>query len=321
MDAVGEHRLPLADHLFEERELFAAILEQFPRAHAVVPRLRHLQRGETVELVMEQLQAESGRDPRRLRQLAAIRYYLQSAIGECESRWERAAARGITNYKALLDLIEHARDRDERVCLVTFNYDSMLEAAMPTTGVTISSIQDYVSSPAYKVIKLHGSVNWGRAVKTPVKNLANGQWALVNELIDRAGELEVAGTYQFLAQRPMHLLDNQPLVPAIAIPLARKATFECPAEHITALVECLPEVHKLLVIGWRATDEPFLELLRTKGRQGLRGLVVAGSPTGAREVIDNLKRGLDRPGDFREAPGGFSDFILRHEAEAFLASD
>src|SRR2546430_1970153 len=97
-DPLWEHRLPLADHLFEERALFAPTLERFRDAQPVVPWLRHLERGKTVESILEQLQAEANNDPRRHRQLAAVRYYLQSAIWDCESAWDREAARGVTNY-------------------------------------------------------------------------------------------------------------------------------------------------------------------------------------------------------------------------------
>jgi hypothetical protein len=57
------------------------------------------------------------------------------------------------------------------VCIVTFNYDTMLEAALPTVGLNIRSIGDYVAGTKHKVIKLHGSVNWGREVAPPVDNV------------------------------------------------------------------------------------------------------------------------------------------------------
>jgi hypothetical protein len=321
-DSLWECRMPLADQLFEERALFATILERFHDAQPVVPWLRHLERGKTVESVLEQLQAEADSDPRRHRQLAAIRYYLQSAIWDCESTWDREAARGVTNYKGLLDLIEHARKPKETVCIVTFNYDMMLEAALPTVGIEIRSIGDYIANKSYKIIKLHGSVNWGREVEPPLNNLAAvGDGRLVTELIERAANLTMTDRYHVINHHPFVRLDAQRvLVPAIAIPVQRKGGFECPTEHLTALQECLPQVRSLLVIGWRATDAPFLDLLRTKGLQGLNGLVVAGSPGAAREVIDNLMKGLDQPTGFREAPAGFTDFILRRDAAAFLAS-
>src|SRR5438105_3644769 len=90
-DPVSNHRLPLGDQLFEERALFHPILQRFPRALDIVRRLRHLQPGETVESAMEMLQGQAATDRRRDPQLAAVRYYLQSAIGACESAWDNEA--------------------------------------------------------------------------------------------------------------------------------------------------------------------------------------------------------------------------------------
>jgi hypothetical protein len=322
-DPVGAHRLPLADALFEERDLFASILEQFRPAQDVVPRLRHLQKGETVESVMETLEGEAATDPRRHRQLAAVRYYLQAALFDCEYAWRRYASRGVTNYKGLLDAIEHARKADEVVCLVSFNYDTMLEEALPTVGVEIRSIGDYVASKAYKVIKLHGSINWGREFEPTVGHVQGlGDQQLIAELIAGAATLRVTDRYHVVAnQHPIVRLDMaRPLVPAIAIPVQSKGAFECPENHVAALRACLPNVRKLLVIGWQATDAPFLDLLRDPGRQGMKGLVVAGRREWAMPVINTLTRSLDRPGEFQPATGGFTDFIVRHEVEAFLGA-
>ena len=65
-------------------------------------------------------------------------------------------AGGVTNYKTLLDQLEHYRRPDETVCLVTFNYDTLLEDALPTVGLKVLEIADYISSDRYKLIKLHG---------------------------------------------------------------------------------------------------------------------------------------------------------------------
>ena len=75
-------------------------------------------------------------------------------------------------FRTLLDHIHRRIEQLRNVCLVTFNYDRLLEAAMPTVGIHIESMSDYVDSPEYKVIKLHGSVNWGRNIATsPMREL------------------------------------------------------------------------------------------------------------------------------------------------------
>ena len=81
-----------------------------------------------------------------------------------ERSW-RDVHHGVTNYEALLYLIRNRRDPDP-VCFVTFNHDTMLEEAIPTLGVEKpTAIQDYIKSPHYKLIKVHGSVNWGRMIR------------------------------------------------------------------------------------------------------------------------------------------------------------
>ncbi len=319
-DNYRDCRLPLGNNLFEERELFWPILEQYPRALDVVSRLRHLKPGTNVETVMEELRAEAVTDPRRHRQLAAIRYYLQSAIWDCTSQWDRRAAHGESNYKTLLDRIEHQRKPDETVCLVSFNYDTLLEAALPTVGLEIRSIGDYVSGN-YKVIKVHGSINWGREVESPVDNVAavNDQ-RLVYELIDKAESLKVTDRYHVAHQRPIVRIDpERPMIPAIAIPVQTKGAFECPKEHLASLDECLPKIERILVIGWRANEGHFLRLLRERGRQAIRAFIVAGQRDYAALVIENLKGCLDRPDKLVPSQAGFTYFTL-YEAVNFLDS-
>ncbi len=309
-------RLPLGDRLFEERALFYPILERFSPALEVAPRLRHLLPNTTVEQVMAELLSEAGTHPRRHAQLAAIRYYLQSAIGECDSEWDRRAAHGVTNYKSLLDMIEHRRKRDDTVCLVNFNYDTMLDVALRTVGIELRAIDDYVSSN-YKVIKVHGSVNWGREVEPPIDNIgATNDDYLVRALIEQAASVKLTDRFHLANQRPMVRLDaHRPLTPAIAIPVQTKGAFECPGEHIDILKDCLKKVERILVIGWAANDAHFLNLLRD-GRQAIRGVVVAGQPELAAKVIGNLSQSLDQPRLVPSA-GGFTYFTL-HEAQNFL---
>ena len=74
------------------------------------------------------------------------------------------------------------------------------------------------------------------------------------------------------------------------------------------------------MIGWRATDRPFLDLLRRDGRQAVDCLIVAGGAEQAREVMANMRDGgIDA--HFRSpGVGGFTDLILQHGADALLRS-
>jgi hypothetical protein len=113
-------------------------------------------------------------------------------------------------------------------------------------------------------------------------------------------------------------INQHPAIPAIAIPVQTKGVFECPADHIATLKDCLNKVTKLLVIGWRANDMHFLNLLHD-GRQAIDTWVVAGQPEQANQVIQNLKRGLNRPRKLQAGAGGFTQFMF-NEVETFLDS-
>src|ERR1700721_2550176 len=191
-----ENRPPLANQLFANRPQFAAALAEFPECHAVVPWLRE-PKGAPLEGMLQRLQDEAQDYPERYSQLAAVRYYLQQMLWRCEQHWKDSAM-GITNYKSLFDMIEQWRQaRDESVCIVTFNYDTLLEDALPIAGLRIGVISDYISRhPRYVVVKLHGSLNWSREVDFPTDfRTQDGPVGVRRQLINRAAQLIVSNRY------------------------------------------------------------------------------------------------------------------------------
>src|SRR6266852_5014379 len=94
-------RPPLANQLFSLR--FGDDYNLFPQCHAVIGLLQRP--GVTVETVMEELQQQAANYPTGLKQLAAIRFYLQRMLGRCQREWTIQVTKGPTNYKTLLDQI------------------------------------------------------------------------------------------------------------------------------------------------------------------------------------------------------------------------
>jgi len=325
-DPLNKHyRPPLANELFENRPMFADAIKSFPQCQPIVPRLRSLQ-GETLEAVLEDLQAKSKSYPRGAQQLAAVRYYLQFVMRECQRRWREVAA-GVTNYKSLLNEIERANTGMEPICLVTFNYDMLLEDALADFGLRIEAMDDYTKKhPFYKLFKLHGSVNWVREVGVPTKAENPGYvWGVVNDLIERAAEIhdQITQNYILSQDHPPGVVGGAPMFPAIAIPVEKKSTFECPQQMLDELITLLPKVSKILVIGWRATEAHFLALLKTNLRRGVHLWIVASPDQRQGEDIkDHICREM-LPNNVPIASvdrGGFTDFILSRRAEQFLAS-
>jgi hypothetical protein len=313
-----EQRLPLANQLFENRTAFANILNQYPQCKPIIPYLRHLADGKSVEQIMQRLQAEAPQDPQRYKQLAAIRYYIQHVIRDCEAIWISSVG-DITNHITLLDQIRHFHKADEQVCIVTFNYDMLLEKAFQTIGVNISKLPDYINDKDYKLIKAHGSVNWMRQADLSSLSLMddvniNGR----DDLIQNIENLSLRSSYRLIDDIP-HSSGREGIywIPAIAVPIETKTEFECPNEHLRVLQEMIPHVDKILTIGWRATEKHFLKLVADNLGHDVKRLAVAESEASAEATIRNLAQAGIK-GEFELSGNGFTNFVVQRQAEKFL---
>ena len=162
----SRHRPPLANELFLNSELVDQVLQAYPQCHAVIPYLQDLPPDRSVEQALEILKLEAESDPERVRQLAAIKYYLRKLIWEYEDRWGKDVGH-ITNHKALLDQLRRSREEGDTVGFVTFNYDRMIEKALSSTlAINIKTFSDYIGHDDFKLFKLHGSIDWYREVAT-----------------------------------------------------------------------------------------------------------------------------------------------------------
>jgi hypothetical protein len=100
-------------------------------------------------------------------------------------------------------------------------------------------------------------------------------------------------------------------VPAVAIPLERKQAYECPQEHVDHLAKVLPRVERIISVGWRATDEPFIGLMREHAKSVRQVVCVTGS--NPEDPLQRIVAVLDRVDDAQAIRGGFSNFITRRE--------
>lgn len=288
-------RPPLASQLFEDRPTFVELMKEFPDCLPIIPLLR----GEVqVERQLALFEQQAKKYPTRYRQLLAIRFYLHRMLLMCQQGWA-SRHNAITNYATLLDAIRRWREESsEKVCFVTFNYDTMLEEAMqqvlgmrfddrgPFKGV----LPSYISNPSYQLIKLHGSVDWGLEVSFPERPRSP------QDLFEHAAELEVSNRF-VKADSNIHFGNGVYGLPALAIPVENKSEFVCPEPHRDVLVASLPSVTKVIAIGWRATEQNFLGMLHnrlTGLNDGVDLMVVSGDEKGVAETTNNL--GIGAPG-------------------------
>jgi len=309
-----EHRPPLASALFAQRASADEVIRSYPRCRAVIPRLRAagLRGGGEVERELQKLQAEQQDGYlERASHLMATRYYLRDLLIANGNWWLQLSA-GITNYTALLDELARWRYTDkDPTALVTFNYDNLLErACRDVLGMPFNSLIEYTSREDFRVFKPHGSVDWDRSVG-PNPNTVY----VPDHIITHAASLTATGPIQVQRIPGDGSLGRHPC-PAIAIPVELKSTFECPDEHLDALKRMLPNVDRLLVIGWRATEEHFLEVLRAGlANRRIPVMIVADTEQAADSTWLSLRSTrVNQLGMGRwQAPvtvgGGFSGFV------------
>jgi len=307
-------RPPLAKQLFWTDRYFAQWLDYFPECHPVIP---YLQGADNLEHTLEALQEEARTDSQRLRQITATRFYLQLMIENCGNDW-KSETRGITNYVTLLDQLRRHRKPGDPVLLVTFNYDKMIEDALPSVGVAVDELSHYISDDAFKLFKLHGSVNWAHEVETEIPNLPErNPWDVAKELIHRVADLQISNRYRMVVGQPISKVEDIPLFPAIAIPVENKSGFKCPSDHVDCLRAHLEMVTKILIVGWRATERHFLDLLRGAVTDKIPVQVVAGGRGPGEEVLSHFAAaGISVLGEALDA--GFSHYVLNRTAEQFF---
>lgn len=317
--SLEQNRLPLANRLFDNRPIFVEALDQFYQCKPIVPKLRGCA---SIETVLGEIERQANNYDRGTRELAAIRCYLQRAIRECERAW-RETTRGITNHLTLLREIERTRKGNEPVCLVTFNYDTLLETALGDLGLPIQTMDDYTDvSRTFQLFKLHGSVNWANEIETSLPaNVNQGNpMSVLQYVINNAPVVKIAGRFVVCSASNMGVADGRPVFPAIAIPVERKQVFQCPGQMVDALTAQLPGVTKIIAIGWRAKEDHFLGLLKQHLRRGAYLCVIAGSTKDAEDTKVQICRNLpNNPPIETEEIAGFTDFMQSRRAEELLA--
>lgn len=310
MQHVSPYRPPLTIDLFSKREPFDQALIAYWRCGGLVGELRSVvARGAPLEEALQRYRqmADDGNDD-LAKQLLALRFYLREIVGECTSQWMRLAA-AVTNYRTLINLLERfRRETDERILLVTFNYDEMLEAALiQTVGGSFDELDDYLdASQGYRLFKPHGSTSWRHLVE-----LSRG--TTIEQLFEEFGSYRIR---DFIVKSDDRT--DTAYIPALAVPTVAKSIHECPQLHIDTLQDDLPDVDRLLVVGWRGQERSFLDLLskgiskKPTNLPPLQGLVVSGTGENASNVAELLGEVLHGANIQSSPSKGFSHF-LRNE--------
>jgi len=231
-------------------------------------------------------------------------------------------AAGVSNYTTLIGYIERFRQSEEPVILITFNYDTLIERALSLhfDDFNFKAINDYIRRPAYKLFKLHGSLNWGHPIEDDARlDVHQTAERLRNVIIDLSDSIHYENDKFAVLDEPRVVVKDWLYLPAISIPVQLKSHFSCPQEWLPHLDTLLDGVSNLLVIGWRGGEEHFLKRVVPilNKNDDFHLSIVSHTDASANESQARLQLAGLSPDRIWLYPGGFTKFISSDDVKVF----
>lgn len=288
---------PLVKTLFDVRHM--EILTRHP---LVLQASAELRREARTAISLESFLAQRYRDAEHeldRRKFAAIPLYLQHLLFDVS----RNSVLQADNY----DLLVAEVLRLPSVVFLTLNYDTLLDDRLALDAPLLNLDAYCDDSRNWGLVKLHGSVDWGRQLAGPHPfpwHDPPANPAVVGSIEKLSGasveELRESGTFA------------GPSYPALSVPLGPDDEVNCPSRHVEFLRRRLANSRRvdLLVIGYSGYDREALNLLAEfKDRIATIYVVNVNAPCGA-EVMERVSPHLDHA--FNENliwPGDFETFV------------
>ena len=317
LSANAAYKPPLTTDIFATQSSFQDILNRYPDASLLAETVRARPPDKQLESLLREL-SESPHEHLR-RQYKEVPLYLQELLGEISQHYMRG--RQPPNYAYLVNQLFTSF---ERVTFVTLNYDLFLEQVLerPSLGGPINSLDWYINRHAgnteWNLIKLHGSVNWGRAIlnyagpKRETRNLAQIGETDIDQGLDPEITILPGTGHQ------TRWIGDVPYYPAMMVPLENKQGFACPPSHVEKLEEFLTSCIEVLVIGVSGKDDDLLSLLRATLPQCIYFFLVDAKGKFLTDANSRLLRGVPQlQSPIFESFEGFSNFISSQGVEKF----
>ena len=213
--------------------------------------------------------------------------------------------------------------RDVEVCFLSLNYDFFFETALISHApANFASLSDYIPKDRnWRLIKLHGSINWGRRPKVQMGGTLHGNWRpYLDELDLQTGLEKEIQLIEYRDTVPCDAERTQLFYPALAIPVERKYEFVCPEEHIIAARDFLADCPNFLIVGCSMKDESIFNLLAESVRHARNLKIINGDLPLQSDTYDRIV--TRHPFNYRWPDpifdGGFDKFMSKNGIEKFL---
>lgn len=293
---------------------FTSLSDLLPDARRIISKRKRNETTKSFEDLLAEIMGFYGdrHITHRLVQALDMRFYLRILLKYCSEEYFDKGS----NYSDLIHKLMNIQDEGIEITFATFNYDILIEKALQDVRLAprTSSIHDYVS---WKIplIKLHGSIDWVYEIYLKEKSLNKAD--ITRNLATEDAYKEIQRKIEQRAIK-MNAGDLKPFLPthlpAIAIPLTDKRSFECPKDHERLLEQRLKSAANIVVIGWKAGDRHLLETMKKCCSDSNPHLIViSNTKEGAEGIVDTIKSESFSPRSARAISGGFSTFLDDHD--------
>jgi len=274
-------RPPLVKDLFSRK--YSAVLDRYPFAQEVAADLGP---GQQPALSIEQFirgRYRGSDHPPSRRKYHSIPPYLQELLQRCSREFARAPDNYLRLMSSLLELPE--------TIFVTLNYDTLLDFRLSRHSPLLT-LDDYITrkEPEWSLIKLHGSINWGRAIRGPADFSflePPPELVLDEEILVTGGAAAPIDELRGIGKTEIYY-------PALSVPVGEEDELVCPPLHVEFLQERLAgaDALHLLIIGYSANDLEVLKLLKDSETEIESVLIVNRSEEDCGYVEQQLGRHL-----------------------------
>jgi hypothetical protein len=322
-----EWRPPLVTQLFENRPSFTRVLHDYPLAEQAAAEIRpSISDGSiAIEAFLRDRLRDSPYEHER-RQYWAVPLYLQHLLFEI-SMWDYGSRRGYAEQPDSYDRLINVALRADEVTFVTLNYDDLFDRRLFMHS-RLDSMESYLGvNEKWSLIKLHGSINWGRLVKSErVTQVRSDDIVLAQAFADLRESFELDDEIHLRRHTALDGVRGDEVLgdegrfmhlyyPALAAPLGAEDELVCPPDHVAHLKQITGHWEPLdvLVIGYSGLDQEVLTQLSWGGRS-IRSLCVVSdrdetADATARRIVDRV-RVMPAPGQepITIIGGGFTNF-------------
>ena len=283
-------RLPLTDHLVAPGYLRDQTLEEHPRAAPLIAMLRDQPNPKRLSFEdrLAVLLTDLGEDRFGEQKVLALRFYLRDLTLRCARLMRSHIGGGVANayHTCIQTLYQQAIREGRHLCVVTFNYDPLIDYVCSEVGsIQLSDPDSYTADPVMSLLRPHGSALWVH----PAPDKAGWTVASLADATQRAmargrdfDETQFrAFSTEWWRTDTRYWGNNTNSfsvgAPALALPIGGTGKgFVWPASHEAHFRKVLPNVSRLATIGWRGAENHFTSLLN-EGQRSQRGLIVVGS--------------------------------------------